>query len=119
MGSFKFSLGGVDHNLGKFDDKVGRALVAVMGFYAPKTEAWAKHNAPWNDRTTNARNGLFSQDYNEGTKYGIIVAHSVDYGIYLETKPRRKGGRPIILKTLNNWGPRVMKKMTRLIDRMG
>jgi hypothetical protein len=78
-----------------------------------------KHNAPWTDRTTNARNGLFSRAYHIGDKLGIVLAHSVRYGFYLETKPRRKGGRPIILKTIKLYGPKVMKKMTRLIDRMG
>lgn len=135
MGSFKFSMGGVDYKLGKFDDKVGRALVAVMGFYAPKSEAWSKQRAPWKDRTTNARNGLFSEDYNRGSRYGIIIAHSVDYGIFLELPHRTRGGgqdlsdegirpkmvkaRPIIMPALKHWGPRVMKKMNRLIDRMG
>lgn len=127
--SFKFSMGGIEHKLGKFDDKVGRAIVAVMGFYAPKGEAHMKQKAPWTDRTTNARNGLFAEDFNEGTKYGIVFAHSVDYGIYLELPHKTRGGknakrktvraRPIIMPTIKQYGPRVMKKMNRLIDRIG
>lgn len=118
-GSFKFSLGGMEHKLGKFDNKLDRAVTAVMGFYAPKTEAWMKHKAPWTDQTTNARNGLFSEPFKKAGSAGIVLAHSVDYGIYLETKPKRKGGRPIINPALKTWGPRVMKKLNRLIDRMG
>lgn len=130
--SFKFSLGGVDHKLGRFDNKVERAAVAVMGFYAPKAETWMKHKAPWKDRTTNARNGLFAMPFHRGNTAGIILAHSVDYGIYLELPTKHskktylskaglevKGAYPIIIPAMEHWGPRVMKKMTRLIDRMG
>jgi len=128
---FRFTLGGMDHKIGKFDNKVERAALAVASFYAPKTEAWMKHNAPWTDRTTNARNGLFARAQKGVNRIAIILGHSVDYGIYLElpTKHSKKttlsasglsttGAYPIILPALGHWGPRVMKKMSRLIDRM-
>lgn len=122
-GSFKFGMGGIDHKLTKFDNKVERALVAVMGFYAPKAEAWMKHNAPWKDRTTNARNGLFTQFFKEASRIGFVLAHRVNYGIYLELprKNKKRTGKrsyPIIVPAMKMWGPRTMKKMNRLIDRM-
>lgn len=116
---FRFTLGGIDHKLSRFDNKVERAAFAVTGFYAPKTEAWMKHNAPWTDRTTNARNGLFAAPFQRGDTVGIVLAHSVDYGIYLELGTENMAARPVIVPAMKLWGPRVMKKFIRLIDRMG
>ena len=42
--------------------RVQRAISAVGEYIAPKIEAWAKENAPWVDRTGNARQGLTMLD---------------------------------------------------------
>lgn len=116
--NFRFTLGGVDHKLGKLDNKVEGALVAVSRFYSAKAEAWMKHGAPWQDRTTNARNGLFSEPFHEGSRIGYVLAHSVDYGIFLERGTEDMAARPIIVPALGHWGPRTMKKVARLMDRL-
>ena len=47
-------------------------------------EAEAKTNAPWIDRTSNARQGLRGGAEFEGSDIVIYVAHTMTYGIYLE-----------------------------------
>lgn len=78
-----------------------------------------KHNAPWHDRTTNARNGLFANAAKfSGRVFGIILGHSVTYGIYLERGTRYMRARPIIIPTLNRYGPKVMGTFKKILDRL-
>jgi hypothetical protein len=47
-------------------------------------EAEAKRNAPWTDRTSLARQGLHGGAEFDGSDIVIYVAHTMEYGIYLE-----------------------------------
>lgn len=58
-------------------------------------EAQAKTNAPWTDRTSLARQGLRGDAELQGNELVIYIAHSVDYGIYLELS---NAGKYAILK---------------------
>lgn len=81
--------------------KVHQACVAVATYFAPVVEAEAKSNAPWTDRTGNARQGLigFEKDVSE-TLVELYLAHRVEYGIHLEL--RNSARYAIILPTLEN-----------------
>lgn len=66
---------------------------------------YAKENAPWEDRSGDAREGL---DADVDWKGDVIVwqmFHTVPYGIYLET--RWSGRFAIIMPTLEEYAPRV------------
>ena len=89
-----------------YGNKVKAAVVAVAQFIGAKMESYAKANAPWTDRTANARQGLFyavdaegggevSGSANLGGQeseaigvakdvVGLYVSHSMTYGKYLE-----------------------------------
>lgn len=83
---------------------------------APEVENYAKANAPWTDRTGNARNGLAARAYRDGNGVGILLYHQVDYGIWLEV---RWGGKyAIINPTIDAMGPRVMASYNRLLERI-
>lgn len=83
---------------------------------APEVESYMKINAPWTDRTSNARNGLAARAYDENDEVGIVLFHQVDYGIWLET---RFGGRyAIIDPTIEVMGPKVMARYNRLLERI-
>lgn len=97
--------------LGKMDDAADRFLTAVIGFHEPQAEAYAKTNAKWTDRTSNARNGLFARAERDRPNYRIIVGHAVPYGIWLET---RWSGRYAILEpTVRAEGKNVMKTVQK------
>jgi hypothetical protein len=82
-------------------------VMAVLGQQAPQIENWMKTNAPWQDQTGNARNGLAARAYREDDEMGIILYHQVPYGIWLEV--RFSGEYAIIDPALQYWGPKVMQ----------
>jgi HK97 gp10 family phage protein len=101
------------------DRKLQRAVFGVVKYWDSRIEAHMKHKAPWKDRTTNARNGLFANATKLGkTTFAIILAHSVTYGIYLERGTRFMRARPIIIPTLGLYGPKVIKTLTKILNRL-
>jgi hypothetical protein len=122
--SFKFDRSRFE-NPAIMDRKINRALYGVCKYWDGPVERHMKQNAPWKDRTSNARNGLTAfaaklggRGFDSNT-FAIILAHGVDYGIYLEAKPEDDGGRPIILPTIRLYAPKVMKTLTKLMRRLG
>lgn len=78
-------------------------------------ENWAKANAPWQDRTGNARAGLNAVvKQSPGVIAEIVMSHGVDYGVWLEIA---NGGRfAIIAKTIDTFGPIFMADMQRIMN---
>lgn len=103
--------------VGQLDKQVERAVSAVMQYWDGPIEAAMKRNAPWTDRTTNARNGLKAKYSRAGGGQAIVLSHSVHYGIYLETKYSARDA--IILPTIRAYGPKVMRSFQGLLDRLG
>lgn len=67
--------------------------------------AYAQDNAPWADRTGDARNGLDVDVRKEGEVIVWEMSHSVDYGLYLEVK--NNGEFAIIMPTLEMFAPQI------------
>lgn len=71
---------------------------------------WAQQNAPWEDRTGDARDGLdFNIDW-QGHAIVWTMFHTVPYGIYLET--RWNGKYAIIMPTLEQFAPEIGRGLT-------
>ena len=72
--------------LKKYDKRVHAGIVAVCERNGQIMQNSARENAPWEDRTGNARGGLF---YEVEAKYGryvkLYLAHTMFYGVFLET----------------------------------
>lgn len=113
------------------DRKLQRAIFGVAKYWDGRMEAHAKQRAPWKDRTSNARNGLFAQASKIGTQFVIVLAHSVTYGIYLElghshSVERKDGGtsewtvepRAIIMPTIRIYAPKVTRMLNKILDRL-
>lgn len=72
-----------------------RAVKAVADYWQPVMETYAKENAPWVDRTGNARQSLHSWvEELSGDIVALYLAHGVYYGIFLE---RKYAGRNAII----------------------
>lgn len=97
-------------------ERARRAAWITAQTMAPEVENYMKLNAPWTDRTGNARNGLAARPFREGSTIGIDLFGQVDYQIWLET--RWEGKFAIIQPTVDAMGPAVMKRYERLMDRM-
>lgn len=117
--SFSFDAGHIKANTRELDQKIERAMYATVRFHDAGAERWMKHNAPWKDRTTNARNGLFAKGIKVKKRvYALILAHSVTYGIYLERGTRFMKKRPIIIPALHLYGPKVMETFHKILNRL-
>lgn len=81
---------------------------------AAEIEAYAKANAPWQDRTGAARARLSATVEESGPIGTITLSHGVPYGIWLEIA---NGGRySIIAPTIDVFGPRVMRSLQNMIN---
>jgi hypothetical protein len=66
---------------------------------------FAKEQAPWEDRTGDARDGLDVDVSWEGENIVWQMFHTVDYGLYLET--RWNGKYSVIMPTLELFAPQI------------
>lgn len=95
-----------------------RAIVAVRAvadYIAQKIQDDARRNAPWHDRTGNARSGLFAVTDAEGAASDIVAiylshGHTVVYGKFLELS--RAGKYAVILPTIE----RNLPELQRMLD---
>jgi hypothetical protein len=80
------------------------AVAAQAG--AEQLENYARFNAPWSDDTGAARAGLTAGVSIENGEVVIELAHTVDYGIWLETI--QDGQFAIIMPTIEALGTEVV-----------
>ena len=100
-------------SLDELDNKVRRGMVAAANYVAPQAEAHMRANAPWTDRTGNARAGLNAKVEVGANKVAIVLAHSVPYGIWLEV---RWGGKYAIIEpTIATFAPKFVEAVGRLV----
>lgn len=71
---------------------------------------YAKANAPWADRSGDAREGLDTDVYWEGHTIVWDMFHTVDYGLYLETRWNAKYA--IIMPTLEMFSGQIGRNMS-------
>lgn len=88
----------IDDVIRNLEDHVKRRVAGLEALalnQAQEMEAFAKRNARWKDRTSNARQGLKGSASLEGKFIVIRIAHQVDYGLFLE---KSFAGRYAIIK---------------------
>lgn len=98
------------------DQRLHAKIMAVLEYKAPQVEASMKVNAPWTDQTGNARQGLRAEAFDEGSTMGIVLYHTVPYGIYLETM--NSGTYAIIDPTIETQGPEVMRSLENILGQI-
>ena len=103
----------------KIDPQMHRYFEATTKRQALIAEADMRKNAPWTDRTGNARSGLkakpeTSHSAGSGT-YRIILSHSEHYGLFLET--RWAGRYAIIDPTVKRQQEDFMRIMSKVLQR--
>lgn len=81
---------------------------------AEEMENYAKQNAPWTDRTGDARERLHATVEETGPIGTIVLSHGVEYGLWLELD---HGGRyAIIAPTIDVFGPKIMRSLQNMIN---
>ena len=95
---------------------VDAAVDVVFDRYEPEAETYARANAPWTDRTGNARAGLFAQHDSEPmVKHELTVYGTMPYTFWLEV--RWSGKYAIIGPTLFNLAPRLASDLAAAVNR--
>lgn len=115
--SFRIDLDRLDYNLKNFDRRARNGIEATMRYQAARSETWMRTNARWTDRTTNARNGLFStvEDIDRNS-WLLVLSHSVSYGFWLEVA--NSGKYAIVRPALLRANRELMQLLSRLFERM-
>ena len=105
--------------LERFAMAESRAPIAMRMYAetaAKKLESSAKQHAPWKDRTGHARQRLTGKVEGVHNGYKLILAHGVDYGVWLELAHEKRFA--IIEPTINKEGTSILKGFERLLERL-
>jgi hypothetical protein len=101
----------------KLDRALDRGVAGVVKQRSHIAEGWMREEAPWTDRTGNARSGLSAETEHVRLKYHAIhLFYRVPYGIWLEV--RHAGKYAIIIPALLDQGPKMMKTLNKLFARL-
>lgn len=98
-------------NIARYGERVIAAVRALADYIAVKIENDARLNAPWQDRTGNARTGLFAvaeQAARDVVEIYLSHGHTVKYGLWLEVAHGQKYA--VIMPTLEQNIP-VIERM--------
>ena len=70
-----------------YGNKVIEAVNQVAAYFAPVLETYAKREAPWQDRTSNARQTLHAwTEQLSKDAVALYLSHGMYYGKFLESK---------------------------------
>lgn len=116
--SFVYETENTLRSLTVLDDRLDRAVAGVVKWRSHAAVSWMKQNAPWTDRTGNARATLRAEtEHIPKVAHIIHVFGMMPYQIWLEI---RQGGQyAIIIPTLRDQGPKLMATLEKLFSRMG
>lgn len=104
-------------NVEKYGNRVMVAVKAIADFWAQKCQADMRQNARWEDRTGNARSGLFSVAQMAAKDLVTVYVshgHSVYYGVFLELSYGKKYA--IIMPTIQRNLPELERMLKRLFE---
>lgn len=101
-----------------FDQRLERGIVGVFERQKNISEAWLRENAPWKDRTGNARSGLSAATRHvRKVSHSLILFGRMPYNIWLEV--RFQGRYAVIIPGLIDQGPKLMRTLNKLFARLG
>lgn len=104
----------VAEGLGTLQERLYVALGVYADTASKNFERYAKENRPWTDRTSRARQGLTGYVEKTPTGYRIVIAHTVDYGLWLELAKEKKYA--ILEPTVRLRSPEVIEGMRVLLS---
>jgi len=114
--SFTWDPSEMKASLNTFDARIDALVAVVVDYSADKATRYMKTNAPWTDRTGNARQTLQARAQHKPFEHVIRMFGGMPYQIWLEI---RWGGRySIIAKSIKPVGANTMKLLKGLFDRL-
>lgn len=117
MDGLRFDISHLNKSMGSLPPKLTSAILIYMNTKSTKIQARMKTGRPWTDRTGMAKMMLSAkvEHPNEFT-YRIVLAHGVDYGIWLELANEKKYA--ILMPTINEEGPKMVNELTNFLDKI-
>lgn len=110
-----FDFDSLTPNLKKLLPVIDAAVDLAFDTYEPIAETYMRANAPWTDRTANARNGLRAVHEKEPmVEHRLILFHTMPYGLWLEV--RWSGRYAIIGPTMFHLAPQLTERVVTTID---
>lgn len=94
--------------IGLLGDSLDEGATQALEDLEAEILAYAQSNAPWNDRTGEARMGLVTDVVNEGDEVTLYLAHTAEHGQWLETI--QNGRFAIIMPTLETFAPIIFQE---------
>lgn len=91
------------------EETIQARVRGVLDHYADEVEAYAQDNAPWEDRTGEARDGLTTEVQEGYHGLELILFNESDHGIWLEIAMSQR--YQIIMPTLDRYGPEIMEAL--------
>ncbi len=114
----KWDLSSLLSGMANAENKVDAAVRMYAETGALKLQNYAKQNAPWTDRTGQARQRLTSYVSAVSNGYKIALSHGVAYGIWLELAHEKRFS--IIPQTINYVGTQeILPGLNKLLERLG
>ncbi len=115
-----FKPGSLGRNLKTFNGDIGALVAATVDYRTDRSVSYMKTNAPWTDRTGNARQTLAAHAIHEFSgAYALHEIHlygGVPYQIWLET--RWSGRYAIISKAVKYQGLALMNQLRGLMAKL-
>lgn len=105
--SIRFDVKGITDGLVRMAEKESVATHMYAQTIAKDFESYAKANRPWTDRTGRARQGLTGITEARGNGWRVGIAHTVDYGMWLEYARNKKYA--ILEPTVRLKGPEALE----------
>lgn len=105
----------ISRGLDAYEQRLMEAIGILADAIAQGMQGQAQSGAPWNDVTGAARQGLRGWAVKAATEVVMYLAHSVEYGPYLELGTSKMAPRPIILPVLQANYPEVMAQVRALV----
>lgn len=96
----------------EFQAKFKASMPIVMRSVASQIKAYAKANAPWTDRTGNARQGLQYRTNISDSEIEIVLYHTMEYGFWLELAHQRR--YKILEQSIQAKAPELVDAIRRL-----
>lgn len=95
------------------ENKVRAAIGLYADTAAKKMEGEAKNNAPWIDRTSNARNSILGDFGWKGNQAVITLSGNMNYSVFLELAHEKKYA--ILVPTIQRNAPEVLRAYRKLV----
>lgn len=102
-------------SLTTMDDRIERAINLVFDYMETATESKMRADAPWTDRTGNARAGLRARHVQDGNTHTLVMFHTMPYGFWLEVA---HDGKYAIIGPTQQWaGPQLERLLSAAVGR--